>query len=80
MSDDQNRDHVQSIEWCLAVIEAFTNRTGGLSFGELASATGLSKPTVRRILLTLQALGNARSVSSRFSRRFWGLDMLTFRH
>jgi IclR family transcriptional regulator, pca regulon regulatory protein len=66
MSDDQNRDHVQSIERCLAVIEAFTGRAG-LSFGELASATGLSKPTVRRILLTLQSLGYARSVDSHFS-------------
>lgn len=67
MSDEQNRDHVQSIERCLAVIEAFTGRAGGLSFSELASATGLSKPTVRRILLTLEALGYARSVESRFS-------------
>lgn len=67
MSGDPTRDHVQSIERCLAVIEAFTNWTGGMSFGELASATGLSKPTVRRVLLTLQALGYARSVGSRFS-------------
>jgi len=67
MSDDHNRDHVQSIERCLAVIEAFTGRAGSLSFGELASATGLSKPTVRRILLTLEALGYARSAGSHFN-------------
>jgi IclR family transcriptional regulator, pca regulon regulatory protein len=67
MIDDQSRDHVQSIERCLAVLEAFTGRAGGLSFGELALATGLSKPTIRRILLTLEALGFARSVDSRFS-------------
>ena len=67
MSDEQARDHVQSIERCMAVIEAFTNRTGGLSFSELAEATGLSRPTVRRVLLTLQALGYAQSVGTRFS-------------
>ena len=67
MSEDLKRDHVQSIERCLAVIEAFTGHAGGMSFSELASATGLSKPTVRRILLTLEALGYARSVGSRFA-------------
>lgn len=67
MSDEPRRDHVQSIERCLAVIEAFTGHAGSMSFSELASETGLSKPTVRRILLTLEALGYARSAGSRFA-------------
>jgi IclR family pca regulon transcriptional regulator len=66
MSDDLGRDYIQSIERCLAVINAFTNGKPRMSFTELSAATGLSKPSVRRVLLTLQHLGYAQSVGTHF--------------
>jgi IclR family pca regulon transcriptional regulator len=59
-------DYIQSVERCLAVITAFTDGKSRMSFSELSTATGLSKPTVRRILLTLQHLGYAYSSGSHF--------------
>ncbi len=66
MSEDPGRDYIQSIERCLAVINAFTHRKPRMSFREIAAATGLSKPTVRRILITLRHLGYAQSIGSQF--------------
>ena len=67
LTDDLNRDFIQSIERCMAVIKAFTHGKPFMSFSELAQATDLSKPTVRRILLTLQKLGYTRSSGSHFA-------------
>lgn len=67
MKHDENRDHIQSIERCMDVLLAFTDQSGHLGFTELSRMTGLSKPTVRRILLTLENLGFARSVGTRFA-------------
>jgi IclR family transcriptional regulator, pca regulon regulatory protein len=66
-TEEASRDHIQSIERCLSVIVAFTHAKSHLSFVELSKATGLSKPTVRRILLTLERLGYAQSVGSHFA-------------
>lgn len=66
MDDDIGRDYIQSVERCLAVITAFTNSKPLMSLTELTGATGLSKPSVRRILLTLRHLGYARSNGMRF--------------
>ena len=62
----KGRDYIQSAERCLSVIMAFTNGNPRMSFAELAAATGLSKPAVRRVLLTLQHLGYAQSWGTRF--------------
>jgi len=66
MSDELSRDHVQSVERCLAIITSFTGQKQRMTLSEVAAITGLSKPAVRRILLTLQELGFADSSNGRF--------------
>lgn len=62
----ERRDFVQSLERGLAVIQAFSEHTPSLTLGEVTEATGLSRPTARRILLTLQGLGYVRCEGRRF--------------
>lgn len=54
---DNGRDRIQSIERGFAVLLAFDAERANPTLAELAAATDLSRPAVRRILLTLQALG-----------------------
>jgi IclR family transcriptional regulator, pca regulon regulatory protein len=65
MSDNE-RDHIQSLERGLAVLLAFDDRLTRPTLAELATATGLSRPAVRRILLTLQKLGYVRADGGRW--------------
>lgn len=67
MAEDQRRDHLQTLERGLSVVLAFTGAGPWLTLGDVASRTGLTKPTVRRVLLTLEALGYARSDGQRFA-------------
>ncbi|MPY80968.1 MAG: helix-turn-helix domain-containing protein [Actinophytocola sp.] len=53
-------DYVQSLERGLVVIQAFADHTSALSLSEVAEITGLSRPTVRRMLLTLTRMGYVR--------------------
>jgi IclR family transcriptional regulator, pca regulon regulatory protein len=64
---DERRDHLQTLERGLAVIAAFSGRGPLLSLADLAEVTGLSKPIVRRIMLTLERLGFARTSGGRFA-------------
>jgi IclR family transcriptional regulator, pca regulon regulatory protein len=64
---EDRRDHLQTLERGLAVIAAFSGRGPLLGLGELTELTGLSKPIVRRIMLTLERLGYARIDSGRFA-------------
>ena len=64
-TEQDRRDHLQTLERGLAVITAFTGRGSRLSISEIAAATDLPRPVVRRILLTLERLGYARSEGSR---------------
>lgn len=66
MSDNE-RDYIQSIERGFAVLLAFGAQTPNPTLAELASATDLSRPAVRRILLTLQRLGYVTGVGTRWS-------------
>lgn len=66
MTSDR-RDHLQTLERGLAVIAAFSGRGPLLSLGELAELTGLSRPIVRRIMLTLEGLGFARASGGLFA-------------
>lgn len=54
---EKSRDVIQSIERGFAVLLAFDRDLPDPTLAELAAATGLSRPAVRRILLTLQKLG-----------------------
>jgi IclR family transcriptional regulator, pca regulon regulatory protein len=65
--DHERRDHLQTLERSLAVITAFSGRGPTLGLGELAALTGLSKPIVRRVMLTLERLGYARTSAGRFA-------------
>lgn len=55
--DGDGRDRIQSIERGFAVLLAFDEHLPRPTSTDLATATGLSRPAVRRILLTLQHLG-----------------------
>ena len=56
-ADAGPRDRIQSIERGFAVLLAFDDEHRTPSLMEIAHATGLSRPAVRRILLTLRHLG-----------------------
>lgn len=66
MATDE-RDFIQSIERGFAVLLAFDEDRTNPNLAELAAATRLSRPAVRRILLTLQRLGYVRNEGSRWS-------------
>ncbi|KAA5825864.1 IclR family transcriptional regulator C-terminal domain-containing protein [Saccharopolyspora hirsuta] len=63
----ERRDYLQSLERGLSVILAFSHNSPRLSLADLSAATGLSRPTVRRIVLTLEELGYVRSEGRLFS-------------
>ncbi|MGH3585059.1 MAG: helix-turn-helix domain-containing protein, partial [Pseudonocardia sp.] len=63
---ESERDYIQSIERGFAVLLAFDADRPNPSLAELATATGLSRPAVRRILLTLQRLGYVRGEGPRW--------------
>jgi IclR family pca regulon transcriptional regulator len=70
MSEEQGgneRDYVQSIERGFAVLLAFDAELPTASLAEVAARTGLSRPAVRRILLTLQRLGYVANSGARWS-------------
>ncbi len=50
-------DFVRSLAKGLMVIRAFSAERKSMTLSEVATVTGISKPSARRIVLTLQALG-----------------------
>lgn len=66
-NNKKSGDHIQSLERGLLVIQAFSQKKQTLTISEASKATGLSRPTVRRILLTLENLGFAESTNNAFS-------------
>jgi IclR family transcriptional regulator, pca regulon regulatory protein len=54
-------DFVESLARGLDVLQAFDTHHRALSLAEVATATGLARPTARRLLLTLEELGYVRS-------------------
>jgi IclR family transcriptional regulator, pca regulon regulatory protein len=57
---DTGRDFIESLARGMDVITAFRADRPSMSLTEVAEATGLARPTARRILLTLEQLGYAR--------------------
>lgn len=55
--DIKEGDLIKSIEKCFLVLHSFSNEKTSLTISEAAKITHLSKPSVRRILLTLTHLG-----------------------
>ncbi|MBO6783963.1 MAG: helix-turn-helix domain-containing protein [Alphaproteobacteria bacterium] len=64
---DKNPEFVQSLERGLAVIQAFGPETPEMSISEVAEATGTTRATARRFLLTLEELGHVRSDGKKFA-------------
>ena len=60
-------DFIEALARGLDVITAFAPRQPVMSLSEVAGATGLARPTARRILLTLQDLGYVRAAGSGFA-------------
>lgn len=67
MTEGNERDIITSIERGFAVLLAFDADLPEPTLAELSAATGLSRPAVRRILLTLQKLGYVEARGSRWS-------------
>jgi IclR family pca regulon transcriptional regulator len=65
MPTSTDRDFIQSLDHGLAVLEAFSATTQSLTVSQAAEATGLTRATARRVLLTLQQLGFVRSSGER---------------
>ncbi|WP_427891963.1 IclR family transcriptional regulator domain-containing protein [Kribbella sp. GL6] len=65
--EGNERDYVQSIERGFAVLLAFDADRPNPTLAEVAAATGLSRPAVRRILLTLQRLGYVAAAGTRWT-------------
>ena len=66
-TSENERDYVQSLERGFAVLLAFDGDMIEPTLAEVAAKTGLSRPAVRRILLTLQRLGYVASDGPRWS-------------
>jgi IclR family transcriptional regulator, pca regulon regulatory protein len=60
-------DFVESLARGLDVLRAFDQNHREMSLADVASSTGLARPTARRLLLTLEELGYVRSVDGTFS-------------
>lgn len=64
---NDHADFVEAFARGLDVITAFGPTAMELSVSEVAARTGLARPTARRLLLTLEQLGYARSLNGAFS-------------
>ncbi|MER5223227.1 IclR family transcriptional regulator domain-containing protein [Streptomyces flaveus] len=60
-------DFIEALARGLEVIAAFKPGQPAMSLSQVAGATGLARPTARRILLTLEELGYVRSYEAGFS-------------
>lgn len=67
MKPPEDKDYVQSLERGLSVLLAFAQRRPLLTLAQLARVTGLSRPTVRRLILTLERLGYVRAEGRSFA-------------
>ncbi len=63
---DASPDFIEALARGLDVIRAFQPRQPVMSLTALAGASGLARPTVRRILLTLEQLGYVRAADGGF--------------
>ncbi|HSV80470.1 MAG TPA: IclR family transcriptional regulator C-terminal domain-containing protein [Ramlibacter sp.] len=64
---EESPDFVRALARGLSVIECFDENHRQLTLSEVAKLTDLSRPSARRALLTLEALGYVRSDGDRFS-------------
>ncbi|MGW1530404.1 IclR family transcriptional regulator domain-containing protein [Streptomyces sp. NPDC002159] len=60
---DDDPNFIEAIARGFDVIKAFDAHKPVMTLSEVATASGLARPTARRILLTLESLGYARSLA-----------------
>ncbi|HEV8279124.1 MAG TPA: IclR family transcriptional regulator C-terminal domain-containing protein [Streptosporangiaceae bacterium] len=74
---DTSPDFIEALARGLDVIQAFQPRQPVMSLAAVAAATGLARPTARRILLTLEQMGYVRAAAGGFelTPRVLGLGM-----
>src|SRR5205823_8682042 len=60
-------DFIEALARGLEVITAFRPGRPAMTLAEVATATGLARPTARRILLTLEELGYVRTADRGYS-------------
>jgi len=63
----ESKDYVQSIDRMFQILRTFSVERQSLTTSEIAQLTDLSRPTVRRILLTLEHLGYVKSDHGAYS-------------
>jgi len=63
---DTSPDFIEALARGIDVIRAFQPRQPVMSLAAVAAATGLARPTARRILLTLEQMGYVRAASGGF--------------
>lgn len=69
LDEDNDRDYVNSLARGLEVICAFTRSNPKMSLSDVARATGMTRATARRLLLTLVREGYAQQDGKYFSLR-----------
>ena len=72
---DTSPDFIEALARGLDVIRAFGTRQQAMSLAAVAAATGLARPTVRRILLTLTQLGYVRPADGGYQLTARVLDL-----
>ena len=70
--EDAGPDFIEALARGLEVLRSFRPGRRVSTLSEIAADTGLARPTVRRILLTLEALGYVRSADRGFVLRARG--------
>lgn len=60
-------EFIEALSRGLAVLRAFSPDRPALTLSEVASETGLARPTARRILMTLEELGYVRPAAGQFA-------------
>ncbi len=67
MRSETGPDFIEALARGLDVIRAFSPNHPSMSLSEVAAATGLARPTARRMLLTLEELGYVRAAHGAFA-------------
>jgi IclR family acetate operon transcriptional repressor len=61
--DEPGEDRVRAVERAIDILQAFVGQTGGLKVIEIERATGISRPTLYRLLRTLEKRRLVRTCS-----------------
>src|SRR5690242_13193671 len=67
MRGETGPDFIEALARGLDVIRAFEPNRPTMTLSEVATASGLARPTARRMLLTLEELGYVRATQGRFA-------------